>query len=175
MSVTDLTEEMLLDSPTDETEGTLMDVNARGPEKPLDPKVSSAKKLSRAFGTTDPIRNEVGDIVTAQTKVSLELISNAADELLSQVSLALRSGSDVLDCEVVEILRVANLTTVPQLEACLDEKIRDREIVAQLSEKVSCSEAELLSKIEEMERSDRVVEKDPRAGKNPRWKRLERR
>ncbi|VDL84390.1 unnamed protein product [Nippostrongylus brasiliensis] len=48
MSVTDLTEEMLLDSPTDETEGTLMYVNARGPEKPLDQKVRNQNMDAKA-------------------------------------------------------------------------------------------------------------------------------
>ncbi|VDL82178.1 unnamed protein product, partial [Nippostrongylus brasiliensis] len=52
MSVTDLTEEMLLDSPTDETEGTLMYVNARGPEKPLNQKVIELSKRIQELGRT---------------------------------------------------------------------------------------------------------------------------
>ncbi|EYC35032.1 hypothetical protein Y032_1180g3735 [Ancylostoma ceylanicum] len=109
--------------------------------------IECEKVLSKAFRTTNPTRNEIMEVMTRQIKVASEMILNAYDQVgegeQSSAELAVEKG-------VFEILKVANLTSVGQLEMCLDDRLRDRETVQRLCEILRCNKGELEKRIREI-------------------------
>ncbi|KAL6738187.1 hypothetical protein Aduo_011760 [Ancylostoma duodenale] len=109
--------------------------------------IECEKVLSKAFRTTNPIRNEIMEVVTRQIKVSNEMILNACDQIGEGGQDPVESG---IEEGVIEILKVANLTRVDELEICLDDRLRDKETIQRLCDAIRCEKGELEKRVREM-------------------------
>ncbi|VDP62983.1 unnamed protein product [Heligmosomoides polygyrus] len=122
--------------------------------------VECEKVVSQTLRTTDPTRNRIREVLDRQVKVAKETIKNVLEQAAVQQEnhtstkgvQTLEKDQDIGE-EVVELLKIASLTQVEQLERYLDESMADREALRVLCEVASCEKAELEMKLREMKRN----------------------
>ncbi|VDL71793.1 unnamed protein product [Nippostrongylus brasiliensis] len=126
--------------------------------------VECEKVISQSFRTTDPVRNKIREMVERQVKVAKETIKTTLEQTVAhqKIRTATKSVQTLekrdIDEEVVEMLKIANLTQAAQLEKCLDEKLADQEVLRELCEVTGCEKNELEVKLREMK--ERIAEKE---------------
>lgn len=170
------TEEMLLDSPTMDTQAAtepVQEPRGSGERQNVSPSemlmkdsliknihkglvlvaVECEKILSQSLRTTDPLRNRVMEALKHQVRLTEETVKSEIEEFVAQTSEnndSLVDCTNVVEVGVLEILRSANLTRADQLEACLDDKLADRETIAKVCEITDCDRMEVEMRVKEL-------------------------
>ncbi|KAL6743599.1 hypothetical protein Aduo_016619 [Ancylostoma duodenale] len=96
--------------------------------------------LSKSFRASDPIRDEVVEVVRKQTQLAWESIKNVFEQARVEVVQATGTvGPQLVEEGVFQILRVAGLTSTAQLEQCLDETMNLRTKMGTLCNRLGCT------------------------------------
>ncbi|VDP52858.1 unnamed protein product [Heligmosomoides polygyrus] len=107
--------------------------------------------LSKHFRSSDPVRDQISEAVRTQTRLAWESIKNVFEQARLEVHEGIVSGTQGVEEDVLDILRVAKLTTTKQLKQCLDNKLKVDRQLAGMCSRLQCDSVEALEyKIEEL-------------------------
>ncbi|KAL6734243.1 hypothetical protein Aduo_004804 [Ancylostoma duodenale] len=121
--------------------------------------IECERRLSKNMRTTDPVRNEVWEAVSAQARLAYEGIKSILDQMKTEYEtrlqeLAASSERQGRCGDAWELLHIAGLDSVEDIEGFLDRSMQDSEDMQKLRELFECERNKIVEAAQQMKWSE---------------------